>query len=272
MNTGTTQGSLLSLSTALLLVVFAFDATAIGADSQRGVATISIGVSILSLILFTLFNCFRCYTHTAMFDQEVWADDYQEEPARNDDTNNDTLGTVLAPIPAAISALLSFALIILCALIVKRDMSHMPQRIKHIYNYFVIPVLLKSPLHFDAVLAALKQNMDKVIDTTVGGTLQLLYLHFPILVLVSKIWDGQSSITMLFEYDQVMILALAVFVLHPILSRGTSTFLDGGMLLVMYVTRTFIGIIHLPSDIMNTAASSCISNKGSVFSAQVHEI
>jgi calcium/proton exchanger cax len=272
LNTGTTQGSLLSLSTALLLVVFVFDFAAIEADSRSGVATISVGVSVLSVLLFTLFNCFRYYTHTARFDQEIWADDYQDGPLRNDDASNDTMATILAPIPAAISALLSFALIIPCALIVTRNMSHTTQHVKSFYSYFVIPVLLKSPLHAGAVAAALKQDMGKVIDTTVGGTVQLLYLHFPVLVLLSQIRDGDNSMTMLFEYDQVIIMALAVFILNPILSRGTSTFLDGGMLLVMYVASWYSYRPHPSSDIMITAAFSCISNKVCVSSAQTHQI
>ena len=209
------------------------------------------GVSITLVILYILYIFFRYKTHAQLYDNDSWVDDYQPDISdapgfdvtntdrqhRNPSNNDDDQSTADMPeiryITAGLLALLSCALLIFFA---KSIMTHIVltgAATSRLYGLFVVPVCLKVALHFDVILDALTGRMESALATTTDGALRAMYLLYPMLIFLSRIVG--YSMDMTFALDEIMVTALATFILAPIAARGTSTFLDGGLLLLMYV-------------------------------------
>ena len=87
-----------------------------------------------------------------------------------------------------------------------------------IYGLFVIPVCLKAALHFDVILDALTGRMESALATTMDVALRAMYLLYPMLIFLSRILG--YSMDMTFALDEIMVTALATFILAPIAARG----------------------------------------------------
>lgn len=256
-----TRGSLLILSMAFLILVktyamYTYNIAPLLPSIENGVTKISIAISVVLLVLYLLYNCFRYATHTAFYD-EHWVGDYDEE-SRDDENSpprDETLGTILAPIPAIFFVLVTIALIVPCALVITTRLPLVSPRTAALYPLFIIPVCLKAPLHLIALRSALTLDMEGMLSITIDGALRTLYLLCPLFVILSRIFQDQPW-NLSFDLDQIMMTALAVFIIAPIMSRGASTFLDGGLLLAICVIvylEQGIQISERPSQIPSLA-------------------
>ena len=219
---------------------------------QDVLAPITTGVSITLVILYILYTFFRYKTHAQLYDNDYWVDDYQPDisdapgfDVTNTDrqhrnlSNKDDDDQSSADMPgiryftAVFLALSSCALLVFFANSIMMHIVLTGAATSKFYGLFVIPVCLKVVLHFDVILDALTGRMESALATTTEGALRAMYLLYPMLVFLSRILG--YSMDMTFALDEVMVTALATFILAPIAARGTSTFLDGGLLLLMYV-------------------------------------
>ena len=229
------RGSLLILSMAFLILVKTYgmytrNLVQMLPSIDNGVTKISTGISVVLLVIYLLYNFFRYATHTAH-----WVGDYEEDSGddENPPPRDQTSGTILAPIPATFFVLVSIALIIPCALIITTHLTLVSPRTAALYPLFIIPVCLKWELHLIALRSALTLDMEGMLSITIDGALRTLYLLCPLFVILSRILRIQPW-NLSFDLDQIVMTALAVFIIARIMARGTSTFLDGGLLLAMY--------------------------------------
>ena len=219
---------------ALVLLINFYNIVTLSSNTRTDLKDISTGISIVLLIIYSLYNYFRYKTHTSLFDDE-WVGDY--DPETSDDgpspPSDNTSGMLLAPVPAVVFTLSSIALIVPCALVVTNHLPFVDPRIKTLYAFFILPVCLKSPLHYYAIRSAIKLDLNTVLDITIDGALRTLCLLCPLFVFVSRIGRLDQPFMFLFELDRVLEMALAILIVGPMMARGTSTFLDGGLLLAM---------------------------------------
>ena len=228
-------------------------------DSRQDVlAPITTGVSIVLVIVYTLYIFFRYKSHADFYDNDYWVDDYQpdisdapgldvtstdRQPRK---LSNDDDGQSSSDLPEISYFTAGFLALFSCALLVffaNSTMTHIVltgAATSRFYALFVVPVCLKAALHFDVILDALTGRMESALATTTDGALRAMYLLFPMLISLSRILG--YSMDMAFALDEIMVTALATFILAPIAARGTSTFLDGGLLLLMYVILYYDGV------------------------------
>lgn len=221
-------------------------------ESRQGVlAPIVTGVSVILVILYILYILFRHKTHAQLYDDEYWVDDYQPDisdapgfemtntdrqrrnPSDNDDGPSGTDMPEIRYFTAGLVALLSCALLVFFANSIMTHIVLTGAGTSKFYGLFVIPVCLKAALHFDVILDALTGKMESALATTMDGALRAMYLLYPMLIFLSRILG--HSMDMTFAWDEIIVTFLATFILAPIVARGRSTFLDGGLLLLMYV-------------------------------------
>ena len=218
---------------------------------QDVLAPITTGISITLVILYILYTVFRYKTHAQLYDNDYWVDDYQPDISdapgldvtntdrqhRNLSNKDDDQSSADMPeiryFTAIFLALFSCALLVFLANSIMTHIVLTGAATSRFYGLFVIPVCLKVALHFDVILDALTGRMESALATTTEGALRAMYLLYPTLIFLSRILG--YSMDMIFALDEIMVTALATFILAPIAARGTSTFLDGGLLLLMYV-------------------------------------
>lgn len=224
---------LINVSALFLLISF-YDIITIPSDTRTDLKNISTVISIVLLVLYGLYNFFRYRTHADFFGDE-WVGDYDPETSDEElsPPSDDTSGTLLAPIPAAVFALSSIALTVSCALVIMKHLPHVDPWIKSLYFLFILPVCLKSPLHSYAIRSAFKLDMNSVLDITIDGALRTLYLFCPLFVFLARIGDQHPAFMFLIGTDRILMMALASLIIGPMMNRGKSTFLDGALLLAM---------------------------------------
>ena len=222
------------------------------------IGPISSGISVVLVILYMLYLLFRYKTHAQLYDDEHWVDDYQPDilDAAGLDVAGDgqrrNLGSHgdhelssendsrLGHLTASFLAVSSCALVVFFANSIVTHIISTGAAITRVYGLFVVPVFLKAALHGEVISNAWDGRMESTLDTTMNGALGAIYLLFPMFIFLSR--SLGYPMNMVFDFDEVMVTALATFILAPIAARGSSTFLDGGLLLLLYVNLLIRGL------------------------------
>lgn len=104
-------------------------------------------------------------------------------------------------------------------------------------NFFigiiVIPIIGNAAEHFTAVIMAYKNKMDLSFEIAVGSSTQIALLVTPILVFVSLAFGNPMN--MMFNYYEIVVVALAVLSAQFISQDGESNWLEGLMLVAAYL-------------------------------------
>lgn len=220
-------------------------------DQKDVLAPISSIISVVQVILYILYLFFRYITHPAYYEYEHWVDDYQPDipdaaglDVTNTDGRSENFGShdnderssgdpTLGHFMASFLVLSSGALMLFFANSIVTNVILTGAATTRFYGLFVVPVCLKAALHGEVIFNACTGRMESTLDTTTNGALRVVYLLCPMFIFLSRILGYPMN--MVFDFDDIMVTALATFILAPIVARGSSTFLDGGLLLLMYV-------------------------------------
>ncbi len=97
----------------------------------------------------------------------------------------------------------------------------------------VIPIIGNAAEHFTAIVMARKNRINLAIEIAVGSSTQIAMLVTPILVFTSFILGNPMSIV--FNYYEIVAVALAVMIAQFISLDGESTWLEGAQLVAAYV-------------------------------------
>ncbi len=107
----------------------------------------------------------------------------------------------------------------------------------------VVAIVGNAAEHSTAVLVAWRNRMDLSLSIAIGSSIQIALLVAPLLVLISALMG--SPMDLLFTMPEIVAIAIAVLVTNQIAGDGRSHWLEGVMLLTVYV---FLGVLffHLP--------------------------
>jgi len=97
----------------------------------------------------------------------------------------------------------------------------------------LLPIVGNFPEHLTAVTVALKNKMDLSIGVAVGSSQQIAMLVIPLMVILGWIIDQPMSLY--FETFETAVLFMAVIVVHALIMDGESNWLEGSMLIGVYV-------------------------------------
>ncbi len=97
----------------------------------------------------------------------------------------------------------------------------------------IIPIIGNAAEHFTAITVALKNRMNLSFEIAVGSSTQIAMLVTPILVLLSFAFG--TPMTMVFNYYEIVVIALAVLIANFISNDGESNWLEGALLVAAYL-------------------------------------
>ncbi len=97
----------------------------------------------------------------------------------------------------------------------------------------IIPIIGNAAEHYTAITVALKNKMNLSFEIALGSSAQIAMLVTPILVLLSFAFG--TPMTIVFNYHEIVVIALAVLIANFISSDGESNWLEGALLVAAYL-------------------------------------
>uniref|UniRef100_A0A832I4M0 Ca(2+)/H(+) antiporter n=1 Tax=Eiseniibacteriota bacterium TaxID=2212470 RepID=A0A832I4M0_UNCEI len=98
----------------------------------------------------------------------------------------------------------------------------------------VVAVIGNAAEHSTAVLVAIKDKMDLAMNIAIGSSIQIALFVAPLLVFVSYAMPG-GPMDLRFTPFEVLAVGIAVFVVNLVAQDGESNWLEGAMLLAVYL-------------------------------------
>jgi Ca2+:H+ antiporter len=99
--------------------------------------------------------------------------------------------------------------------------------------------------HSTAVLMAVKNKMDLAVHIAIGSSIQVALFVAPVLVFSSLLMGHARPLDLHFTLLEMIALLLAVGVLALICQDGQSHWMEGAMLLAVYIILA-LAFYHLP--------------------------
>lgn len=97
----------------------------------------------------------------------------------------------------------------------------------------IIPIIGNAAEHFTAIVMAARNKIDLAFEIAVGSSTQIAMLVTPVLVFVSLALA--KPMDLLFNYHEIVAVALAVLTAQFISQDGESNWLEGAMLVAAYI-------------------------------------
>jgi len=113
----------------------------------------------------------------------------------------------------------------------------------------VVAVIGNAAEHSTAVLVAMKNKMDLAVNIAVGSSIQIALFVAPLLVFASMIMYPQTPMDLHFSMMELIAVVVAVGVLALICQDGETHWMEGAMLLGVYVIIA-LAFYHLPKTAM----------------------
>ncbi|CAL8580251.1 Vacuolar calcium ion transporter, variant 2 [Xanthoria parietina] len=246
-----TMSSLMAVSTASLIIPATLYA-AMGSSKTHDKKThniliLSHGTSIILLILYALYLFFQLKTHAHLFDEESEPEASGEDGAEGEQAE----GHVLKPPAAGIALVIVTIAVAVCAEYLVNSIDSIVES-AHISRTFIglilLPIVGNAAEHVTAVVVATKNKMDLAIGVAIGSSMQIALLVTPFLVILG--WIMGEKMSLQFEIFETVVFFLAVLVTNYLISDGKSNYLEGAMLIGMYIIIALAFYVY-PDD--NTA-------------------
>jgi Ca2+:H+ antiporter len=115
----------------------------------------------------------------------------------------------------------------------------------------VVAVIGNAAEHSTAVVMAIKNRMDLSIGIAIGSSLQIALFVAPVLVILSH-FVGPKPMDLVFTPAEVLACFLSVLICGQIASDGESNWLEGVLLLAVYLIMAIV-FFFLPETDLNAA-------------------
>ncbi|CAE7784468.1 eif4a3, partial [Symbiodinium necroappetens] len=193
--------------------------------STEDVLSISRISSAVIAFVYVLFLVFQLFTHAHLFAAEGGEDE-----------------------EVSISALSAVLLLIFATLAVAVCSEYLVDSIEGVTEEFglpgafigviLLPIVGNAAEHATAVTVAFKGKMDLALGVAVGSSTQIALLVVPFSVIVGWAFDVPMSLD--FRIFDTTVMILSVFITHTALQDGCSNWLEGSILIAIYVLIAII--------------------------------
>eukprot|EP00933_Yihiella_yeosuensis_P037342 TRINITY_DN31241_c0_g1_i1.p1 TRINITY_DN31241_c0_g1~~TRINITY_DN31241_c0_g1_i1.p1 ORF type:complete len:289 (-),score=55.82 TRINITY_DN31241_c0_g1_i1:25-777(-) len=102
----------------------------------------------------------------------------------------------------------------------------------------LLPIVGNAAEHATAVTVAAKGKMDLALGVAVGSSTQIALLVVPFSVIVGWVYD--SPMTLDFRIFDTAVMLLSVFITNSVLHDGSSNWLEGAILVAIYILIAII--------------------------------
>jgi len=103
----------------------------------------------------------------------------------------------------------------------------------------VVAVVGNAAEHSTAILMAMKNRMELAMQIAIGSSLQIALLVAPLLIILSR-FIGPEPMDLVFTPAEVLAVFVSVMITGQVASDGESNWLEGTLLLALYV---ILGIV-----------------------------
>lgn len=235
-----TMSSLMAVAAASLIIPATLYA-ALSKSQQNtddNILILSHGTAIILLILYVLYLVFQLRTHTGLFDAEEQA---EEDTAESEEPH-------MGPWAAAGVLIVVTIVVAVCAEYLVDSIDSLVET-AHISKTFIglilLPIVGNAAEHVTAVVVALKDKMDLAMGVAIGSSMQIALLVTPFLVILG--WIIDQPMTLHFETFETVVFFLSVLVVTYVIQDGKSNFLEGAMLLGLYLIIALAFLVY-PDD------------------------
>ncbi|KAI9741158.1 MAG: hypothetical protein M1834_002871 [Cirrosporium novae-zelandiae] len=219
-----TMSSLMAVASASLIIPATLYAAMSGskADSEAHVIILSHGTAIILLVLYVMYLYFQLKSHADFFDAGEEEEDEEEH--------------ILNPWAAGIALVVVTVLVAVCAEYLVDSIDAIVES-THITKTFIglilLPIVGNAAEHVTAVVVSWKNKMDLAMGVAIGSSMQIALLVTPFLVILG--WIMGVNMTLHFELFETVVFFLSVLVVNYLIQDGKSNYLEGAMLLGMYL-------------------------------------
>ncbi|KAG2211171.1 hypothetical protein INT47_006290, partial [Mucor saturninus] len=264
-----TSASLLFISVASLLIPASFYGSIRSANSesdadlQSGILAISRATSIILLVLYFsyLFFQFSPTSTSASIipppqnQERVLEEGHEEEEEEEEEPQ--------LPAWMAVTLLVVVTAVVgVCAEFLVSAIEEVT-KIWNISETFVglilIPIVGNAAEHLTAVTCAMKNKMDLALGVAVGSSMQIALLVTPLMVIIG--WGMDVEMSLYFNIYETAILFIAVIMVNYLIMDGESNWLEGLMLIAVYIVIA-ISFYYYPdeTDSSTTAAAAAVAS------------
>ncbi|KAE9370314.1 Calcium/proton exchanger [Stipitochalara longipes BDJ] len=238
-----TMSSLMAVASASLIIPATLYAALASSkeDTDQNILVLSHGTAIILLMLYVLYLVFQLRTHANLFDAE--------QAAEGEDSDEPQMGPWAA---AAVLVVVTIAVAI-CAEYLVDSIDSLVET-AHISKTFIglilLPIVGNAAEHVTAVVVAVKDKMDLAMGVAIGSSMQIALLVTPFLVILG--WIIDKPMTLHFETFETVVFFLSVLVVTYVIQDGKSNYLEGAMLLGLYIIIALAFLVY-PDDATDPA-------------------
>jgi Ca2+:H+ antiporter len=199
----------------------------IGNGQKRDtILALSRGTAIILLLMYVLYLVFQLRTHHNLFEVE-------SQNADEGDEDEPLIGpisamAVLVVVTIMVSVCADYLVGSIDAIVESAHIS------KNFIGLILIPIVGNAAEHVTAVVVAVRNKMDLAMGVAIGSSIQIALLVTPFLVILGwAVLDQPMSLQ--FESFETVAFALSVLLVTYTVQDGKSNYLEGAMLLGLYV-------------------------------------
>jgi Ca2+:H+ antiporter len=228
-----TNSSVMNLAVISLLVPTAVEYTSSGIG-EATLQNLSVAVAFVLILVYGLTLLFSMKTHSYLYDVGV-ADLEVEE----DDTEKPNLWLWIGVLLAV-----TLGVAVESELLV--DSFESATETLGLTSLFtgviLLPIIGNAAEHATAVTVAIKNKMDLSLSVAVGSSMQIALFVAPVLVIAG--WLIGQPMDLDFNPFELVAVAVSVLIVNSICNDGKSNWLEGGLLLAVYVILSFAFFFH----------------------------
>jgi len=236
------SATMLALSAVGLLVPAAFHAHLVAHHEQADELGVSVEIAIVLFAAYLLMLLFSLKTHKHLYTAGV--ERHASGEPGYDEVDGHWPQWVCVTVLLAATALVGWMSEILVAAI--EVTSHELGWTQLFVGVVVVAIVGNAAEHSSAILVALKNRMELSFQIAVGSGLQVALFVAPVLVFVSLL-PGFPRMDLIFTMLEVVAVAVSVLIVGLVAHDGESNWMEGLLLLAVYVILG-IAFYHLPES------------------------
>lgn len=220
------QATLLTLAGISLVVPAMFHYLAGGGVGQAAENDLSLEISLVLLAIYAAHLVFSLVTHKSLFRGLPSSEEIPEEKHKPW-----SVGRSMAVLAVA-TGLVAWMSEVLVGSV--EQAAHTWGMTSLFIGVIVVAIIGNAAEHSSAVLFAMKNKMDLSMSIAIGSSIQIALFVAPVLVIASR-FIGPRPMDLVFSPAEVLAVVLAVVIVGEIASDGESNWLEGAMLLAVYL-------------------------------------
>ncbi|MGG1397980.1 calcium/proton exchanger [Bacillus salipaludis] len=186
--------------------------------------TLSVGISIILIILYLAALFFKLVTHRGVYQHDT------ENVVHDEETPEWGKGKAIAVLAIATIAVAY----------ISEHLVHTFEVVAESFGWtemfigiIIVAIVGNAAEHASAVLMAFKNKMDIAVEIAIGSTLQVAMFVLPVLVIISLFFE--TSMPLLFSWQELIAMVSSVLLMVVISNDGESNWFEGLTLIAAYV-------------------------------------